>query len=328
MGFLSQQKAGLGLGVLVLLLTLMGGTALKFKGTGLREILTATSPLNFRLCRCPADQQVTFQRADGLTIAGSLYEPETPKTPKVGILLLHGSTPLGRNLPLYPVLAQKLSEKGYWVLTMDFPGTGESDDPFVMGTEAALDRKQDVEAALNYLSQTDLNLETIHLVAHSAGTIPAFEVGSDHSTVEKLVIIGPPRRVKERLKDVGDRNYFWRRHQEQYRTVYQRDLPNWYTAELYLQRFEKYEIRRFIPAFSQTDHPPILLMDGELEPQADREYLEQYFQDLSEPKAYVTVSQSNHYFNTLREPLLGFNIFDRQGVEKAVEIMDQFLQDK
>jgi hypothetical protein len=55
---------------------------------------------------------------------------------------------------------------------------------------------------------------------------------------------------------------------------------------------------QFIPALSQKAHPPILLIDGELEPQADREYLEQSFQDLSEAKAYVTVSKSNHYFNT------------------------------
>jgi acetyl esterase/lipase len=67
-------------------------------------------------------------QSQGLTITGTLYEPDAAGE-RPAILLLHGSTPEGRKLGLYRVLGKGLADRGYVVFTIDRRGYGDSDDP-------------------------------------------------------------------------------------------------------------------------------------------------------------------------------------------------------
>jgi len=44
------------------------------------------------------------------------------------------------------------------------------------------------------------------------------------------------------------------------------------------------------------EHPPLLLIDGALEPSEDLEFLRNLYQKISEPKAYITIDNAGHYF--------------------------------
>ena len=83
---------------------------------------------DMRACLCGPQRNVVIERPDGLRISASLYEThDASEFPAV--LLIHGNIPDGRNFHVYKVLASKLADRGYRVLTIDIPGYGESDDP-------------------------------------------------------------------------------------------------------------------------------------------------------------------------------------------------------
>lgn len=278
------------------------------------------SPLDVRLCRCSPDEDLTFRNSDGLAVAASLWGlgdgAERP-----GIVLLHGNTPQGRKLPLYRVLAGKLSAKGFLVLTIDFAGSGESEDPFTLGTIEALDRGKDVQAAIDYLKTLDeLDAGRIYLVGHSGGAGQAFGVGITNPDVDGIVAIGPPRRVAERALDPDDREYFWERAKRSRREVQDSEFPSWYTKEIWEGRTLDADIAKYLPYFSSEGHKPLLLIDGELESKEDLEFLRNYFQSIGEPKQYVTIADSDHYANTTRFEWL--TAYDRTAVRDTVNAID------
>jgi predicted acyl esterase len=82
-----------------------------------------TSAWDLGACLCGAAQEVTVVRDDGLKLAASVYT-EGAAERRPAIVLLHGNTHRGRRLPLYKVLASRLAERGYVVLTLDRAGFG------------------------------------------------------------------------------------------------------------------------------------------------------------------------------------------------------------
>ena len=213
----------------------------------LMRFLDNTSIFDLRACLCAPDKEITFKREDGLKVVGSLYGLNLSEK-KAGILLLHGNTPVGRNLALYRIMAKKFAEWGYLIMTIDFTGFGESDDPFRLKKEEALDMDKDVDASLKYLRSLDeLKGGQIYLLGHSMGAIPALRVGVQDSRVAGIIAIGPPRREAERLSDPQDRDYFWRRAQETRQKVYGKPYPLWYTKEKWLKRTMRWEMAQFIP---------------------------------------------------------------------------------
>lgn len=127
------------------------------------------------------------------------------------MVLIHGNTPIGRKLPFYKVLSGKLSRKGFYVLALDLLGYGGSEN--VSSLEQIWNFKE-IDAAIDYLhSLENINQDEIFLIGHSRGGAPAIEIGISNSIVKKIVAIGPPRRMKERILSDGakDREYFWNR---------------------------------------------------------------------------------------------------------------------
>ncbi len=277
-----------------------------------------------RICTCSADEEVRFQRDDGLTIAASIYS-DPSHLPKPGIVLVHGNTHLGRRLSLYKVLASELAERGYLVLTIDMTGYGESDDPFEPGVLEAIDNERDVVSALDYMTTVpEVDEEKIYAVGHSMGATPALAAGIKEPAVRKIVAIGPARRLTERLSRPSDRDYFWQRAKHIRTQVYGSPFPEWFGFDAWLEWSLSLDISGFLTQLSAPAHKPILLIDGELEAEADKRYLRDLYERLSEPKHYVTIRGSDHYANTRDVGRLV--LYDEHVVSETVSVIDDWLR--
>jgi len=295
--------AGCGLLILIPTETPTGGRG------RLGSWLSLVPARSMAVCRCEPDRTVDIRRPDGLRLTGSLDLPRDSGN-HPGILLLHGNTPWGRKLPVYRVLATRLRERGFAVLSIDFGGYGESDDPFRLGTVEAVDQDLDASAALAFLETLPgVDRASLFVICHSAGCKAAFTVGLEKPSVEGIVAIGPPRRDSERLWDEADNERFWQRARQTRRLVYGTDFPAWYTRDLWLEARRRRTIEQHVATLSEPEHKPVLLLDGELESPEDRRYLREYFDRIIEPKAYLTIPRSNHYANTARA--LGLHFYDR-----------------
>lgn len=277
------------------------------------------------ICVCAADQHVRFRRDDGLTIAASIYRDDQ-RDERPGLLVVHGNTPLGRRLPVYRVLATKLAGRGYVVLTMDMTGYGESADPFEIGALEAVENESDVRAGISYLRNLPgVDTQRIYVLGHSAGVPPVLAAGIADPVVKKIVAIGPPRRLTERLLDQGDREYFWRRADETHVAVYGAPFPTWFGLDEWLRLKLSRDISGYLPYLSGPTHKPILLIDGDLENEADKRYLRAYYDSMSQPKQHLTIPGSNHYANTpSRQWLLTF--YDEAVVNETVDQIDVWLK--
>jgi pimeloyl-ACP methyl ester carboxylesterase len=283
------------------------------------------SLLDIRMSRCLPDKDINLKRDDGLKVAGSLYGVRGDIREYPGILLLHGNTPLGRKLPIYKVLATKLVEREYIVLTIDFAGFGGSGDPFALGTKKALNSDRAVYTALNYLRALEnVNKNKIYIIGHSMGANAAFSVGIKEASIKKIVVIGPARRTTERLLNPHDRNYFWNRWQDNRKIVYRKQFPLWYTKDYWLKTTLDSDMKKYIPYFSQPSHKPLFLIDGEREHKKDKIYLQNFYENITEPKKYLTVPNSDHYFNI--EGFCGLNFYDKIVVDRAVDEIDRWFK--
>lgn len=275
------------------------------------------------ICRCSSDREVRLRRDDGLTTAASIYEPNGSE-PRPGILLIHGNTALGRRLAMYKVLAAKLAERGYFVLTFDNPDFGESDDPYRFGTLEALDNDSMFAAAVQYLiNNTNVDKHNISVIGHSGGALTALNQGIAMDEVKNIILIGPPRRVRERLTNVDDMNYFWRRLQNTHKFVYGTPIPKWFTADLFSERAQGGAMEEYLEYFLREGHKALMLVDGEHEKEADKLYLEQYYSMLVKPKKFVRLRWSDHYCNTAQS--LGLIFYDKRVIHQLVSEVTQWL---
>jgi pimeloyl-ACP methyl ester carboxylesterase len=293
----------------------------------LQRLLGKTSAWNLGACLCGATQEVTVVRDDGLKLAASLYtEDATERRP--AIVLLHGNTPRGRRLPLYKVLASGLAERGYVVLALDRAGFGESEDPFKTAAPGdPPDTSADVSAALAYLEGLEFVApERIHLVGHSGGVPPVLSAGPRDARARKLVAIGPPRRMAERLADPADRKQFRDRARANREILGFGPFPAWYTEDVWRRHKQSSsELGNYAPYFASRGHKPLLLMDGARESPADRRYLQSYFREMADPKRYVTVPNADHYANTTG--IRAVTVYERQVLSYTLDAIDGFLRE-
>ncbi len=293
----------------------------------LRVLLEKTAIRDLGACFCRASRDVTLIRDDGLKLAASLYTGHAGE-PRPAIVLLHGNTHKGRRLPLYTVLARGLAERGYEVLTLDRAGYGASEDPFKTTVPGQVpDPDADVAAALAYLEGSrSVAAGRIHLIGHSGGVPPILRAGLHDPRVQKLVAIGPPRRMAERLADPSDRKMFWERARRYREILGLGPFPDWYTEESWWrQKLAQSDLGNYAPDLQSPDHKPVLFLDGAREALADRRYLGSYFRAMTGPKAYVTVANADHYSNTTEIGTVA--VYDRQVLRYTLEVIERFLRE-
>jgi hypothetical protein len=76
--------------------------------------------------------------------------------------------------------------------------------------------------------------------------------------------------------------------------------------------------------WQQQDHPPLLLLDGELESEKDRVFLNELFHRMTSPVSYQTIPFADHYLNSTG---LGRVVFyDNRAVELCLKwVMDWLM---
>jgi len=273
-------------------------------------------------CACRPDREVSIQRPDGLRLSGGLFGSQS-SAQRPGVLLLHGHTPLGRDLALYRVLGAELAERGFLVLAIDFSGFGESDDPFSSEDTGLFDGDADARVALDYLAGLgNVDPARILIIGHSRGGTEAVTVGLERPEVRGIVAFGPTRRLTERLGREKNRKAFWDRIVKTRERVYGKPFPHWYTEQMYLDQLATRDISRFIPQLSARGHKPILLLDGEAEEPRDLHYLRAFFDTIGEPKRYHTLRGADHYGRTVN--LGGYVLYDRAVIDEVVDQIERW----
>lgn len=256
----------------------------------------------------------------GLTLAGTLYTPPQSINPSYpGIVLLHGSTPVGRKLGLYRVLGRELANRGYIVLAIDLRGYGGSDDPPAVQQAASFAFVADVTHAVDYLATIEeIRPDQLFVVGHSFGGDVAISAAVAEPRLQKVVAIGPGRRFNERggTPEAPEFNYF-RRREMRYMLLWEA-IP----AETFMAYRVLLPLENQLPYFTRV-HQPLLLIDGALESADDRAFMQKLYTLISEPKAYVTLADADHYVNTANlGPVV---IYDQLAVEQLVQEIDRWL---
>lgn len=142
------------------------------------------------------EHEISFRNERiGITLAGTLAIPDSPRPLAVVILIPNGSADrdmtAGRHRP-FRVLAAHLARNGLAVLRADGRGTGQSEgESWPANTK--LDMASDVEAAIRYLrSRPEIGSLPVGLVGHSEGASVAGIVASRSSEVAFVIMLGGP----------------------------------------------------------------------------------------------------------------------------------------
>ena len=248
------------------------------------------SPLKKKLFLDPQTQEtVTMTGAQGNLIPGHLYIPKG-RLPAPAILLLHGSTPVGKQMGLYRLLGYRLAEQGYVVLTIDQRGHGQAPRPKVVKSPQDLDFSADAMLALAYLKErSEVNSDEVYLLGHSFGGDVAITSGARGIEVEKILAFGPGRRYKTRVQD--ELPYFCRRFSRYMK------LNEIISPDLFLKTIGAQLLEEQAEAYKSAGHTPIMLIDGGYESQADREFLATLVGELAESVQYKSIPKADHYAN-------------------------------
>lgn len=280
---------------------------------------SATELYKLRFTGTPKGKEVFFE-GDGVKIAGTIFSGAKENAP--GVIFLHGSSVAGRNLAFCLLLCEQLARRGFYVLSMDMRGFGESEDPKLVDEVDSWQSKGDVSKAVDFLiKNATVDTSALFIVGHSAGANQAIIAGIHDNRLKKIVAIGPSRRVKERvLSDQAEnREYFIERFARD------RKLTASLSWETYRQISINAMMDTYVPYFQTEDHKPLFLIDGSLEEPEDLEFLRNIYQELVPPKEYFTAEGSNHYSNT---KALGPLIFyHKQVFDELVDKISAWLKE-
>src|SRR5450830_162433 len=219
----------------------------------------------------------------GLTLTGELAVPDDP-TP-VLLVLCHG-IPLSRPDPAdgdYPKLGQKICEKGYAALFVNFRGTGGSGGNFHLGSWYS-----DLEAVMGLVaSELAERFSRVYLAGFSAGGALAIRYAAEHGGIQGVATFAAPAEFSkifpeehlftflELARDVGIIK----------ETCFP-STPDWFYREI--------EELRPVEYVSRVSPVPLLLVHGEedeLVPVADAGKL---FEAACEPKELVLLPGGQH----------------------------------
>jgi len=252
----------------------------------------------------------------GLTLAGDLYRPANPDGSAV--VLLHGSSPYGRKLALYPVLAKALADRGHTVLSIDQRGFGDSEDPDRSSVDG-MDATHDVVAALDFLETLPgIDPGRMHLIGHSLGGGVAMAAMVVDPRPASVTAIGPPRRTPERMRDQFDTLRARYRHDRQLGADVPEDVFRAHMADFYLENL--------LPYLGGPGHIPLLLLDGGLEDPVDLAYLGDYAARVAPPFLYGTVAGTHHYLNTVGRLSPGVAVYDQGMLDQVVDAISGWMK--
>ncbi len=269
---------------------------------------------NLRVFSHDDSEPLRFQ-GNGIMLAGALYRPHTAGL-RPAILIVHGSTPLGQSLGLYRVLATELSGRGYFVLTYDQRGYGESDDPPHLDRAVSFDYVGDLRRAIDYLTAMDgVDDSRLYAVGHSFGADVVIAAENREPRLSRVVAFGPMRQFNERVGGEGapQQAYYLRRD------IRYMELSEPIPIDVFLRYRAGLSIESHLEHLARPGHKPLLLIDGELEAKKFPEF----YSGISAPKTYVTLPDADHYANVADLGVLV--IYDHSAVSQLVDTIDTWL---
>ena len=123
-------------------------------------------------------RRVTVRTDDGVTLAGTYFEPS--RHPAPGIVLLHMLT---RNHDDWAAAGSRLADAGYAVLAIDFRNAGDAD---------AASLQLDVKAAKAFLRERpEVTPDSFGIAGASIGANMAVIYGADDSAVRSIALLSP-----------------------------------------------------------------------------------------------------------------------------------------
>ena len=196
------------------------------------------------------NKEVKFINTEDSTIlSGTLTSPIDIKKRKVGILLISGSGPQDRDETImgkkpFKVIAEYLTQQGYFVLRYDDRGFGKSTgSKYPFHTTQQL--SYDALGGINYLRDS-LKMDKIGVLGHSEGGIIAGMLGAKSSKVLDFVItLASPCIAIDSLMTM------------QNRAIYKSQKIDSLSIEAYLQGFYKPVMREII--LNKKDSPLIII---------------------------------------------------------------------
>ena len=292
----------------------------------LERVVRPAGLLGIGVCRCAPDRDVPMSLPGGFETRASIYDAGRPGA-RPGVVILHGNTWPGRNLPTYRLIARRLAEEGYVVLTFDYVGKGEADDPFRhgrAGVSAAFDFPAQTRTAIAYMRQNlRVDPDDLTVFGHSRGVDWAEVVGmtSDHvSRVAMMVAPPAPPTPGETVPDgppeVSDR------YLETYTLLYGKAVPDWFRWSMTGEESRDWQTGHDL--LRTPGHKPVLVLLGERDEPRGHERVEALFAEYAEPKKLVRLERSDHYANAGQA--LGLVFYDRAVAEQLVGELLSWLE--
>ena len=152
-----------------------------------------------------AEEEIAFDSADGIRIAGALSTPEGGESPIPAVLLITGNGPHTRDQlisgsPMFKQLADHLVSQGLAVLRTDLRGYGGSTGIEDWEQTTTHDRLIDQRAALSFLrTRNDIDGDCISVLGHSEGAMIAAMLASEDSALASVILIAPSARRGDKV---------------------------------------------------------------------------------------------------------------------------------
>jgi pimeloyl-ACP methyl ester carboxylesterase len=231
------------------------------------------------------------------------------------VLVVPGSTPLGRRSGLCRLLAARLSRDGFPVLALDLRGFGGSSDPDLPLTPD-FRFEDDVAAAARYARRHGLAPGgRIVYAGHSLGAGVILRAGRLAPRPEALVAMGAPatRAAFARGREA------WRRRFARERFHAMRMTPDPASIEVMGDYLLGMDV---IAQLSRRDLPPTLLIFGEKE--GGTAYVRERVAGDSLPCDFEVVAGAPHSYHVVDGPW-GFVLYDREMLGRLVSVIEGWI---
>jgi pimeloyl-ACP methyl ester carboxylesterase len=257
----------------------------------------------------------TYVLAGQVGIKLDVWVPE--RLPAPSVLLLHGSSPRGRQLGVNLLLAESLRQSGWLVFTPDARGFGGSERPDQPELLEGWAVEEDIIKLVGHLRDHPGSDGQVVAIGHSLGGSHLLRVDHEALALSAVALIGPGRDHTEyrptwsqRVRFSSDRRF-------------SRLLP----VEIVAEDMRRHDVLAWaqVEAAKQS-RVPILLLDGEREGPKLVSVLAEAAGYLGERAQHITVSGSHHYCGAYQLPWPTRTIFIRAAVfERCVRPLKDFL---
>jgi pimeloyl-ACP methyl ester carboxylesterase len=248
-------------------------------------------------------------------LALDLWRPATVPAPIV--LLLHGSSPRGRTLGFNVLLAERLRDAGWLVLTPDARGFGDTGPPQDQNDPGAWFVTRDLQRLVTYAVQHPLGNGKVVAVGHSLGGSHLLTLDAAANHLAAIALIGPGRHSSEEVPS------WWQR----VRFSSDRVIPGVLPPEVTATESQRHDILK-IPAdtLATVFNRPVLLMDGEREGERLIAVLREAAAQLGPAAIHLTIPGSHHYCGAYQLPWPAQTVYVRPEIfRRCFEPLTAFL---